>query len=504
LTSNRGFCGLHLASWLCLLILAGSLLAVRAEAQSSSSKQGGPAESAASRTIPALFVSDIHFDPFHDPAKVSQLVHAPVSQWTAILSSPPSPNQQQAFTALQQTCGARGVDTPYALLASSLRAMRAQRPDAKFITVSGDLIAHAFTCRYTTLFPASTAASYEQFVVKTVAFVDNQLRASFPGAPVYVALGNNDTGCGDYQLDGGSDFLARSGAIVAEGLPASDDRQQAIHDFARGGYYSVVMGAPMRDTRLIVVNDLFLSPKYSTCAGKADPAAAEAQIAWLREQLAQSRRLGQKVWVMAHIPPGIDPYSTVRKFKDVCGSEGPEMFLSSGKLADLVIEYADVVRLGIFAHTHMDEVRLLEPDAADPHGTLDHSVVLKLVPSISPVDDNNPSFTVASVDPSTSLLRDYEVIAASNQTGIETVWSKEYDYAQSYHETQFSPPAVQQLIANFREDRAAKSPASEDYIRNYYVGATVPEIKLFWPQYVCALANHTARGYAACVCSSSK
>ena len=504
MTSNRGFTGVQLISWLCLLILTGSLPATRIEAQSSS----GAADHAADRktpaaSVPALMVSDIHFDPFHDPAKVSQLVHAPLGQWNSILSSPSSPNQQPAFASLQQTCGARGVDTPYALLTSSLQAMRAQRPDAKFITVSGDLIAHNFTCRYTTLLPGSSASDYEAFVVKTIAFVESQLRASFPGVPVYVALGNNDTGCGDYRLDAASGFLAHTGAVLAQGLPASE-RQEAMRDFAKGGYYSVLMGPPMQNTRLIVVNDLFLSPKYSTCAGKPDPAAAGTQMAWLKEQLAQSRGLGQKVWVMAHIPPGIDPYSTVRKFKDVCGSEGPEMFLSSDKLADLLIEYADVVKLGIFAHTHMDEVRLLKPEPADPHAARDRGVVLKLVSSISPVDGNNPSFTVASVDPSTSVLQDYEVIAASNQTGIATVWSREYDYAQTYRETQFSPAAVEQLIADFEADHGAKTQASEDYIRNYYVGARLPEIKPFWPQYVCSLANHTARGFAGCVCSSGK
>src|ERR1035441_4856283 len=103
------------------------------------------------RTIPALFISDIHFDPFHDPAKVQELITAPVTRWQSILSAPPSPNQPKAFDALQQTCHARGVDTPFPLLRSSLEGMRSRQPDAEFMTVSGDLIAHAFSCRYNAL-----------------------------------------------------------------------------------------------------------------------------------------------------------------------------------------------------------------------------------------------------------------------------------------------------------------------------------------------------------------
>ncbi|MBW4040477.1 MAG: hypothetical protein HIU91_16805, partial [Acidobacteria bacterium] len=44
-------------------------------------------------TVPALLLSDIHLDPFHDPAKFPQLLAAPASAWAAILSAPPSPTQ---------------------------------------------------------------------------------------------------------------------------------------------------------------------------------------------------------------------------------------------------------------------------------------------------------------------------------------------------------------------------------------------------------------------------
>ena len=499
------FTGLKITLCVWLLILCGFPRAGHSQAQSSSFSRDGQRQRSTEvdRTIPALLVSDIHFDPFNDPAKVRQLVDAPVSQWSSILSAPPSPNQPQSFAALQQTCHARGIDSPYVLLHSSLQAMRSQQPDAKFITVSGDLIAHSFTCRYSTLFPGSTVSEYQSFVLKTLSFVMGELRASFPGVPVYVALGNNDTPCGDYRLDTGSDFLVRTGRIIAEGLPPSQ-RQQALEAFAKGGYYSVKMGASMRDARLIVVNDLFLSPKYSTCSGSPDPAATTTEMTWLQEQLAQARRLGQRVWVMGHIPPGVDPYSTVAKFKDICGGEAPVMFLSSDKLADLMIEYADVIRLGIFAHSHMDEMRLLEPQGSGPRTSSTHSVAIKLVPSVSPVDGNNPTFIVAHVNRSSAVLQNYKVIVASNQTGTATTWSMEYDYAQAYHEPQFSPSTVKKMIAEFEADRGAKTEASQEYIHNYYAGGLSSELTPFWPLYVCSLANHTAKAFAACACSSGR
>ena len=56
--------------------IPGSLAQV---AQPTSALKARSANSAQAedRTIPALFVSDIHFDPFHDPSKVQELISAP-------------------------------------------------------------------------------------------------------------------------------------------------------------------------------------------------------------------------------------------------------------------------------------------------------------------------------------------------------------------------------------------------------------------------------------------
>lgn len=490
--------------------------AAHSAAMQAQTKQAARAES---ETIPAIFLSDIHFDPFHDPGKVKKLASAPLSEWKSILASVPSADQQQAFEAMQHSCHSRGVDTPFALLESSLKAMRAQQPDAKFMMVSGDLMAHAFTCRYGIVFPGAPQADYEAFVVKTLSFVSEQLHASFPGMPIYISLGNNDSGCGDYQLDAGDDWLSQTGKVVAADLPASQ-QGQAAKQFATGGYYSVSMAAPMKNTRLLVVNDVFFSPKFKTCSGKPDPAAADEQLSWLAQQLQQARQAGQRVWVMGHIPPGLDLHATVLKFADVCSGDKPVPFLSSDKMADLLVENADTVKLALFGHTHMDELHLLKAEGAaagdgsgqgatpgqaansekDPAGA--QAVVLKQTASISPVDGNNPSFTIARIDPAAAKIDDYTVFAASNQTGIGTTWSKEYDYRSTYHEPDFSVASMTNLAKKFQGDHAATLPISQSYLRGYFVGDRAAELSLFWPQYACTFDHYSAKGYASCACAA--
>jgi sphingomyelin phosphodiesterase acid-like 3 len=458
--------------------------------------QGKPG--AGGETIPAVFVSDIHFEPFFDPGKVVQLAAAPVSGWKEILTAPASVDREQRFAAIEQGCHTRGEDTPFALLESSVQAMRRDAAGAKFVTVSGDLISHAFQCKYGAVFPHAGAGDYRAFVVKTIDFVVEELSGAVPGVPVYVALGNNDSDCGDYQLDANSEFLKAVGEEVVRTFP-EDERKGAAETYAVGGYFNVRMPAAMPNARMIVLDDQFMGAKYSTCGGKADASAAEAQLAWLAQQLAEARRSKEKVWVMAHIPPGVDVHASVTKMDAVCGGKGPKMFLASERLADVLAENADVVELAIFAHTHMDEVRVLKTEG----GVASSGVAVKMVPSISPINGNAPSFTVARVETSTAALKDFKVFTASNATGVDTAWHEEYDWGKTYHAGEFSAASVSKVIAGFAADAGAKTEASQAYINNFYSGSS-PLLELVWPQYVCALQSDSAQGFKACVCPAEK
>jgi len=131
--------------------------------------------------------------------------------------------------------------------------------------------------------------------------------------------------------------------------------------------------------------------------------------------------------------------------KNVCAGDAPTLFLSSDSLGSTLAEFGDVVQLAIFGHTHMDEMRLLEPAKAQDGSGTGTAVALKMVPSISPVDGNNPSFVVARVNTATATLRDYRVIAASNQSGVDTKWTEEYAFGKAYAKPDFSASSVRFL-----------------------------------------------------------
>ncbi len=454
------------ATLLCILLAGGAALSQSPQPSKTNQSQHNAPQSQA--TIPALLVSDIHFEPFWDPAKVPQLAAAPAAGWKAILAAPPSPDRKQRFQSLQLSCPTGGDDTSFTLFQSSLEAMRSHAAGAKFLAVSGDLLSHDFDCKYKALFPKSTPDDYRRFAAKTLDYVIAELDASLPGIPVYIALGNNDSDCGDYRLDAHSEFLRVIGAEVTREFPAAE-RPAALDSFADGGYYSVSLPAPIANARLLVLNDIFMASNYATCTGKPDQAESAAQLAWLHRQLTEARAKKQKIWVMGHIPPGVNLYSTMKKTGDLCGGQPPVMFLSSETMADELVDFSDVVQLAIFAHTHMDEIRLLRAGIPNEYragignpkieakGFIAEpkAVPVKMVSSVSPIHGNNPSFTVAQIDPSSATLVDYRVFTASNLTGIDARWTEEYDFARSYHKPEFNSSSLSRIVAAFASDPGA-------------------------------------------------
>jgi sphingomyelin phosphodiesterase acid-like 3 len=149
----------------------------------------------------------------------------------------------------------------------------------------------------------------------------------------------------------------------------------------------------------------------------------------------------------------------------------------------------------------MDELRILKAENAASVSA--PGVAVKMVSSISPINKNAPSITVATVDSATAELKDFKVFAASNATGVDTSWHEEYDWDETYHQSDFSAASVGKLVAGFQADPAAKTAASQAYIKDFYVGSS-PLLGLVWPQYVCSLQHDSAEGFKACMCPAAK
>lgn len=143
------------------------------------------------------------------------------------------------------------------------------------------------------------------------------------------------------------------------------------------------------------------------------------QFAWLREKLEQAVKASEMVWIVGHVPPGIETfgYSQLWKPKYV------EAYL------EIVQDPAlgAVVAAQLFGHVHKDEIRLLPtiPSGAGP---------MLLSGSISPVYYNWPSFKMVEYCPVTKRLINVETFyAALTENSSEPLtWQFGYDLLQTY------------------------------------------------------------------------
>src|SRR5687768_1675459 len=124
-----------------------------------------------------LSVSDIHFNPFADPAIVAKLEAADVSQWDAILAS-----------STVTTFSTYGSDINDSLFRSAIGEMQKQLPAPAFVLISGDFLAHGFDKNYQQYATDKSPTAYSAFVTKTNAYIASMFRKAFPGVRIYPTL----------------------------------------------------------------------------------------------------------------------------------------------------------------------------------------------------------------------------------------------------------------------------------------------------------------------------
>jgi sphingomyelin phosphodiesterase acid-like 3 len=423
-----------------------------------------------------LVVSDVHFDPFTDPRIVERLAEAPAERWRAIFQSV-SPMPFADY----------GADTNYPLLESALDAMRSQIPDPAVVIVTGDFLAHGFRARFERVAQHRTDEAYDDFVDKTVAFLADEFRAAFPRARLIPVIGNNDNYCGDYQSTDHSAFLTRL-AVAWGGSVGAPDPTAFVKQFSIGGYYTVPL--PAGGAQAVVLNDILWSPKFTNACGDKNTDPGGDELAWLQQTL--RAQTGHPVWVIAHIPPGVDAFATVKS-----ASAQPTMMLAgtyNDALVSLLETQPPQIAMALAGHTHMNAFRVIGPGATRP------VTPMLVIPSISPIFGNNPSFSVLTVDAAGAQVSDDDVFVlfnlpqlAKNPRGNAT-WGREYDFNSVFG----GGPIDAAHLSAVQQEMFEDGPARHRYEQFSDGESGRAPIDASWRAYWCANVALTASAYAAC------
>ena len=428
-----------------------------------------------------LIVSDIHFDPFADPAIVDALVDAEVDAWPAIFER----SQESGFAQY-------GADANYPLMSSALGAARRLLPRPDFVLYPGDYLAHGFETKFDT-YAGGGQEGYERFVIKTMTFVSDQLHEALPEVPVYGTLGNEDSICGDYMVEPGQKFLAAVGELWG----AQSAHPDAFADFGVGGYYAVPHPTvPDRD--LIVLNNVFWSTNYEDRCNPEGGDPGAVQLAWVEWTLYRTKLGGRTASLLFHIPPGIDSYSSSHGHGACRADVTP--FLKDAyaqPFLALLERYRDILDDSFSGHTHMDDFRVMATAAGEP------VLLTHITPAISPIYQNNPGFGLVLYDRASGDLIDYATVYLTNLATAgrsePAKWAVEYTFRGAYGYTVYDPKTAGALARAIRSDPAVR----DDYIAFFPVktaSSDPPINQQNWQAFACAQTELTAAAFADCYC----
>jgi sphingomyelin phosphodiesterase acid-like 3 len=221
-----------------------------------------------------------------------------------------------------------------------------------------------------------------------------------------------------------------------------------------------------------------ISPSNTNC----DP--AQKELEWLAEELKSAAEKNEKVWLLLHIPVGVNVYSTLHKFLDDSGRltdvlpfwkpQYSRQFLT---LTDI---YSQIIKAMFAGHTHMDTFRITK----STYPEVDPSCFIHVSPAISPQFGNNPGYEIFTYDKRDFTLTDYEVRYLNLENpavGIDSPWVIEYSFSEAYQVASISSRSLNKLWAKF---------------------ANSPDIRFLWMKYfnvshtrVPGITNKDWKGY---------
>lgn len=476
-------CFLAALTVLAALIPAGCSFGgwVAATTATASAATSAPVRAATTPSGDGLFliITDIHFDPFADTALAPQLAAAPIDEWRGLLDG-----------ASDGSFSPYGSDSNWELMKSALRTARNAAQSYDYVLYAGDYISHGFNADYDT-YIGGGQEGLQDFVIKTMKFVGEELHRHFPEAPLLGTLGNNDAICGDYMIAPESPLLA---ALQDQWGQLSGD-PTAFSDFKLGGYYAIPHPT-VPDHDFIVLNSIFWSQRYVDQCGPPGIDPGVMQLEWLRWKLSKARLEGRHVSLLMHVPIGMNAYSSAGSV--VC-TPSPTPFMHerySKPLLATLRAHASLLGNGFAGHTHMDSFRVASSSDGTPF------LALRITPSVSPIFDNNPSFAVVVYDRTTSVQKDYRLHYLTNLSDVGSgdppVWAVEYDFDLAYGEPGFGPAQALAVADKIQSDVASRS----NFMQFYAVSSSdsSPVTEQNWKVFACAQTALTAEEFEDCTC----
>jgi len=286
----------------------------------------------------------------------------------------------------------------------------------EFVLFTGDYARHS-----TEQFP-NPWANVTETIHNVSVIIKNEVKAEIVGYPSvnvsqgFGTLGNNDSP-GNYYINITTDdaknpwISSVAGALTSAGVMAKDQASE----YSYGGFFEEELGG----LTIVQLNTIVWSTAHKPEA-KLPPEDPFLQFSWLRSRLEAAANDNRTVWIVGHIPPGIETFGYTELWKPIYVKKYLEI------VQDPLV--GPVVAAQLFGHTHKEEFRIL-PNAPAGAGPM------FITAALSPIYYNNPPFRYFEYDPVTKRPLNFQEYYTEMPHGSDgPAWQFGYDLLESYQE----------------------------------------------------------------------
>ncbi|MDD2236229.1 MAG: metallophosphoesterase, partial [Kiritimatiellae bacterium] len=414
-----------------------------------------------------VLISDMHMSPFASSFIVGQLLVSDVSSWDVILQS-----ATNGYYTEDATQTGYPPTTPMMYASALTNAYAAcPRPDA--VIMPGDFVYYYFENFYNQITGDPNTNNWRTLLIKMYEYALLKVNQTYPGVPVYFALGNDDTFLADYDIDVGDAFLAETAPLFhGMGLSNVTDYTSFAATYTNGGNYA----APFVGGELVVLETSFFSSKYP--GGMAE---ASNQLAYLEERLSDCSSQSKPSWILLHIPPGVDGFATWREWRNgntnTVVSDWKEPLVR--QFNQMIADYRDTVKTIICGHYHERSWQM----ANDP-ATSNVTVGIQVMNGMLANHGNNSGFTVMTFDRKTlEPIREYSYNLPNSYAGKTgpALWNDRFSMNEGFGIDDLSAASLLSAWSNM----ALAGSAGYDYYNQQYSGGRQPYLMSSnsWPVY---------------------
>ncbi len=461
---------------------SGSILALSASMGIFNFTVGCSTDDSTTEKKHALILSDIHFNPFiyKDESSAGELLDALMAEdydnWLREFEQ----HGPEDLGELLRDGHSTGTETNFRLLDETIKKMHNEydEDNIEFIFITGDILCHSYIRRFISLYhdiygSENDPVNDREMVQKALCYVSHSFNLYFKNIPIYFCIGNNDGYCHDFGKDEHlykSSYASKYNDIFFEntcdnfytnyikGHIASDDFKEHFETpFKKWGAYNLAM--PGNGNRIISINTNFFSKKRRDWNNPWD--GAQEQLDWLEIQLADAQANNQSVWLLGHIPPGIQSSSLFYYDDTPCNF--------NKQLVTLLSNYGESLRVMFSGHTHMDEFRVYM-DTEDQN----KSFFVHVTPSVSPQYSNNPSYTAFTYNERYQIAGiDYHYIPFKEDGPTTDAQWNSYSFSSKYPDAagDYCALTLHQIWQNLY---STSDPDTEAYVNHFNVLSPCP------------------------------